>query len=139
MQCDARHLGKAEAQSIQVVLDIPEHLYADLDSRRIERVVANLIGNAIDAMPGGGAITVSAVREGGSAMIAVRDTGPGIPAEVRDRLFQPFATSRKGNGMGLGLALSRQAVVDHGGDMWAELAPGPGACFIFRLPLEPPG
>ena len=130
---------KAEAQSIQVVLDIPEHLYADLDSRRIERVVANLIGNAIDAMPGGGAITVSAVREGGSAMIAVRDTGPGIPAEVRDRLFQPFATSRKGNGMGLGLALSRQAVVDHGGDMWAEPAPGPGACFIFRLPLEPPG
>ena len=128
---------KAEAQSVRIALDIPEDLPADLDPRRIERVVANLIGNALEAMPQGGEITVSAAREADSALVMVRDTGPGIPAEIRDRLFQPFATSHKGNGMGLGLALSRQAVLDHGGEMWAEPGPGPGACFVFRLPLEP--
>lgn len=128
---------KAERQSVRVALDIPENLCADLDYRRIERVVANLIGNSIDAMPEGGVVTISAARDGSSVLVTVRDTGPGIPADVRDRLFQPFATSRKGNGMGLGLALSRQAVVDHGGDLWAEPARGPGACFIFRLPLDP--
>jgi signal transduction histidine kinase len=126
---------KAELQAVQIEIAIPEGLSADMDARRIERVVANLIGNAIEAMPGGGTITITARREDSSALIAVRDTGPGIPAELRGRLFQPFATSNKRNGMGLGLALSRQAVTDHGGDMWVESEPGHGACFVFRLPL----
>ncbi|HLH19228.1 MAG TPA: ATP-binding protein [Bryobacteraceae bacterium] len=125
----------AEAKSIRIEVQIPEDLPADLDPRRMERVVANLIGNAIEAMPGGGEITVSARRDGAAALVTVRDTGPGIPADIRDRLFQPFATSHKGNGMGLGLALSRQAVLDHGGEMWAEPPAGPGACLMFRIPL----
>jgi signal transduction histidine kinase len=127
---------KAEAQAVEIVTELPDDLRAELDERRIERVVANLVANAIEAMPEGGTVTVQAARQNGSALVSVRDTGPGVAPEIRDRLFQPFATSRKGNGMGLGLALSRQAVIDHGGDMWADLATGKGACFVFRLPLE---
>ena len=63
----------------------------------------------------------------------VRDTGPGIDPVIRDRIFQPFATAGKADGLGLGLALSRQAVLDHGGQMWLESA-SQGACFAFGLP-----
>lgn len=127
---------KAESQAVRIVVDAPEELPADLDSRRIERVLANLIGNAMEAMPDGGVIRVSVIREGDSALVTVRDNGPGIPAEIRRSLFQPFASSHKGSGMGLGLALSRQAVLDHGGDMWSEASSEPGACLKFRLPLR---
>jgi signal transduction histidine kinase len=63
----------------------------------------------------------------------VEDTGPGIPAEVRARLFEPFATAGKKNGLGLGLALSRQTVLAHGGDLWADNVAS-GAAFCVRLP-----
>ena len=66
-------------------------------------------------------------------LIEVEDTGPGIPLAIRDRLFEPFVTSGKDHGMGLGLALSRQTVREHGGDMWIEHAAG--ARFVVRLPL----
>jgi signal transduction histidine kinase len=125
----------AEAQSVRLVVDIPEGLELLLDARPIKRVFANLIGNALEAMPEGGTITVSAVAEPGSVLVKVHDTGPGIAPEIRDQLFQPFVTSRKGKGLGLGLALARQVVLDHGGDMWADSQPGHGACFSFRLPI----
>jgi len=67
-------------------------------------------------------------------LIEVEDTRPGIPHGIRDRLFEPFVTVGKDDGLGLGLALSRQAVLDHGGNMWTE--PGAGARFIIRLPLK---
>jgi signal transduction histidine kinase len=92
--------------------------------------------NAIEAMSGGGAIAVSAAAGPDSVVVTVRDTGPGIAPEIRSRLFQPFVTARKKSGLGLGLALARQAVVDHGGDMWAD-SPESGASFLFRLPRRP--
>jgi signal transduction histidine kinase len=64
-------------------------------------------------------------------LIEVEDTGPGIPVGIRDRLFEPFVTAGKDHGLGLGLALSRQTVLDHGGEMWIE--PAPGARFVVRL------
>lgn len=128
----------AEAQSVRIVLEIPEDLEADLDRHRIERVIVNLVGNALEAMPGGGTVTISAAEKDGSVLVAIRDTGPGIAPEIRERIFQPFVTSRKGVGTGLGLALSRQAVIDHGGEMWVESRPGEGACFTFRLPRVRP-
>ncbi len=126
----------AEAQSVKMVLRVPEDLELPLDPHRIERVFANLMGNALEAMPEGGTIMISAAIEPASVLVEVRDTGPGIAPEIRNRLFQPFVTARKGNGLGLGLALARQAVVDHGGDMWANSAPGEGACFSFRVPTR---
>jgi plastocyanin len=69
----------------------------------------------------------------GLVVVTVSDTGPGIAPEIRSRLFQPFVTARKKSGPGLRLALARQAVVDHGGDMWADFSES-GASFLFRLP-----
>ena len=104
-----------------------------LDRQRILRVLVNLLVNALEVMPDGGAIRISAHLENHSIRITVRDTGPGIAPEIRDRIFQPFVTAGKAGGLGLGLAFSRQAVVDHGGRMWLESG-GAGACFSFCLP-----
>jgi signal transduction histidine kinase len=126
--------GMAEAQRVKVVLEMPEELELPLEPRRMERVFLNLMGNALEAMPNGGTISVRAAVQNGSVMVEVRDTGPGIAPEIRGQLFQPFVTARKKNGLGLGLTLARQAVVDHGGEMWVDAQPGQGACFRFRLP-----
>jgi signal transduction histidine kinase len=124
----------ARASGVRVEISIPPELEVPVDRGRMERTFVNLIGNAIEAMPEGGEVRVSAARVNGSALVEVADTGPGIAAGIRDRLFQPFVTSGKRNGLGLGLALSRQAILDHGGDLWVESSPGTGARFRFRLP-----
>jgi len=123
----------AGAQSVQIVQDVPENLVIPLDRQRILRVFVNLLVNALDVMLDGGTIRISALLENHSVRITVRDTGPGIAPEIRDRIFQPFATAGKASGLGLGLAFSRQAVIDHGGRMWLESG-GAGACFAFCLP-----
>ena len=67
-------------------------------------------------------------------LMEVEDTGPGIPRAIRNRLFEPFVTAGKDHGLGLGLALSRQTLLDHGGDLWIE--PARGARFVMSLPLS---
>jgi signal transduction histidine kinase len=124
----------AEAQGVAIQLAIPSELEVPLDRSRMERAFVNLIGNALEAMPDGGQVRIAATMESGSAIIRVEDTGPGIPAEIRSKLFQPFVTAGKRNGLGLGLALTRETVLEHGGEMWVESEPGRGARFIFRLP-----
>jgi len=120
-------------QQGQIIQDVPRDLIVTLEWKRIERVLVNLLVNALDVMPEGGTIRISAVPQRHSVLIKVRDTGPGIAPEIRDRLFQPFATAGKNDGMGIGLAASRQAILDHGGQIWAETAQH-GACFAFCLP-----
>jgi signal transduction histidine kinase len=124
----------AEDQSVQIVQNVPEDLVITMDRQRIQRVLVNLFVNALDVMPNGGTIRISAIAERHLVFIKVRDTGPGIAPEIRDRIFQPFATAGKAAGLGLGLAFSRQAVIDHGGQMWVESG-SPGACFAFCLPI----
>jgi signal transduction histidine kinase len=123
----------AEAQSVRILQNVPENLVIGADRPRIQRVLVNLCVNALDVMPDGGTIRISAIPMPGCVLIKIRDTGPGIAPEIRERLFQPFATAGKAGGLGLGLALSRQAVLDHGGDMWVESSRR-GACFAVRLP-----
>jgi len=127
-------LPTAEAQNVQILYDIPEGLQILLQRSRIERVFFNLITNALEAMPHGGAIRIAARKANNRVLIAVEDTGPGIPIGIRDRLFEPFVTEGKDQGLGLGLALSRQTVLDHGGEMWHE--PAQGARFVICLPLN---
>jgi signal transduction histidine kinase len=93
-----------------------------------------LISNSLEAMPEGGEVRISAAQQDGAVLVEVQDHGPGIAPEIRSNLFQPFVSAGKRNGLGLGLALSRQTVVDHGGEMWVESEPGHGAKFCFRLP-----
>jgi two-component system, NtrC family, sensor histidine kinase HydH len=125
---------RAELQSVHIAQAVAEELVISVDRDRIRRVVVNILVNALEAMPGGGTIRISAITDSRSALIRVRDSGPGIAPEVAGRLFHPFTTAGKAHGIGLGLALSRQAVLDHGGDMWAESSRS-GACFALRLPL----
>jgi signal transduction histidine kinase len=88
-------------------------------------------------MPNGGTINISASSDQRSVLIRVRDTGPGITPEIRPRLFEPFVTAGKANGLGLGLAFSQQVVNDHGGKIWVEPTRR-GACFALRLPRTSP-
>jgi signal transduction histidine kinase len=131
--CDSL-ASAANAQGVSISLDIPPEIEVPLERSRIERAFVNLIGNALEAMPEGGRVHISASIEADSALISVEDTGPGIAPEIRPNLFQPFVTAGKRNGLGLGLALTRQTVIEHGGDMWVESEPGRGARFVFRLP-----
>lgn len=124
----------AEQHHVRIEARIDPEIELMLERARIERVFVNLLNNALEAMPGGGAITVGAQRKNGAVVVFVADTGPGIPPEIRDRLFQPFVTAGK-NGLGLGLALSRQTLLAHGGDLWVENGASRGACFCVRLPL----
>ena len=124
----------AEAQHTELAVDIPAEIELPLERSRMERAFVNLIGNAIEAMPEGGQVRVSAQMDAGSVLVHVDDTGPGVAPEIRGKLFQPFVTAGKRNGLGLGLALSRQTVLEHGGDLWVGSAPTGGARFSLRLP-----
>ncbi len=124
----------AESQRIAVDIDVPADIELPLDRSPMERVFENLISNAVEAMPEGGRLRVAAERQNGFVLVTVEDTGSGIPEAVVPRLFQPFVTSGKRNGMGLGLALSRQTVLDHGGDLWVDKNAKRGARFVMRLP-----
>ena len=128
----------ADAQSVSVRIDVPENIELPLERARMERVFVNLIDNALGAMPGGGCLEIVAAADAQSILVRVEDTGPGVAPQLRAELFQPFITAGKKNGVGLGLAFSHQTVLDHGGDLWIDSAPGPGARFFIRLPLALP-
>ncbi len=123
----------AESQGVRVSVEVSEDLECNIERGRVERVFTNLMANSLDAMPGGGCIGVKASREDDAVVVEVRDTGPGISHSVRERLFQPFSSTSKHNGMGLGLALSRQTMLDHGGDLWEESEDTGGARFLLRF------
>ena len=117
-------------------LELPDDLELMMERPRMERAFLNLLQNAVQAMPSGGNVTVRSEIRAGEVLVSVTDTGPGIRPELRSRLFQPFVTGKK-NGLGLGLALSRQTILDHGGDIWVDFD-GPGARFWLRIPLSSP-
>lgn len=125
----------AERQHVQIQVDVADDLELPLERSRMERVFLNLMSNSLEAMPDGGRLTVTAHRDNGFAVVVVDDTGTGISEEVRKHLFQPFVTAGKRHGLGLGLALSRQTVIDHGGELWADSKPAPGARLCLRVPL----
>jgi signal transduction histidine kinase len=124
----------AEKQSVRILNDVPGGIEIPLVRSRMERVFFNIITNALEAMPHGGEIRIGLRMAENFVLIEVEDTGPGIPRGIRDRLFEPFVTAGKNDGLGLGLATSRQTVLDHGGDIWTEPAAA-GAHFTIRLPM----
>jgi signal transduction histidine kinase len=138
----------AELPGLEVVRDfhVPAGASAALDVDKLRRAVGNIAANARDAMGGRGRLHLSAVLEPGNEggprlVLTLADEGPGVAEEVRERLFHPFATFGKKKGTGLGLAVSRRFVEDHGGSL--ELLPSPpppehGARFRIALPLGAP-
>ncbi len=140
---DALRLAEPRAQGrrLALVADVPGDLpEAWVDPGLAERVLGNLVGNAIKFSPeGGGAVTVSARSAGADGIqVSVSDSGPGIDAALKPRLFSRFAPgAHAARGSGLGLAFCRLAVEASGGRIWLEERPGPGALFVFSLPAAP--
>ncbi len=118
-------------------------VWLEADATRLEQVLANLLNNAVKFTPHGGRITVSAGREGGDAVIRVRDTGIGMDTPLLPKVFDLFVQAdasldRSQGGLGIGLALVRQVVTLHGGQVSAHSAgSGAGSEFVVRLPAMP--
>jgi NtrC-family two-component system sensor histidine kinase KinB len=137
----------AAQKGLRLESDVPATLplvWADVSV--VDRVLQNLIGNACKFTPEGGQIRVTAdvaadTGNGQDAppshvLLSVSDTGPGIPPELQDRLFQKFVTGgQQGSGSGLGLAFCRLAVEAHNGRLWVESEPGHGTTFHLTLPV----
>lgn len=107
-----------------------------MDRSKMWRVFVNIANNARDAMENGGVFMMTAQEHGDMIEFWLADNGPGIPRQIRDRLFEPFVTHGKQYGTGLGLAIAKKIVDDHHGTISAESRPGQGACFIIRLPRD---
>jgi signal transduction histidine kinase len=106
------------------------------DTKALRDVFVNILQNAGDATPSGGSIRVTAETGDDSVSIYFDDTGPGVAPEHRDRIFAPsFTTKGIGKGTGLGLAVSQQVVLEHGGELLVEDSPLGGARFVVVLPI----
>ncbi|MGQ0697623.1 MAG: sensor histidine kinase [Panacagrimonas sp.] len=112
-----------------------QNFLADCDPEQITQVLLNLVMNALQILPRGGHVEVATSNEGERLLIEVGDDGPGIPPQDRSSIFEPFVFKREG-GIGLGLAVVRQIVRQHGGDVVADAGPLGGALFRVRLPLK---
>jgi signal transduction histidine kinase len=103
----------------------------------LNQVWTNLIDNAVSAMAGTGTLTIRTAGENDRALVEIGDTGPGVPADIRERIFEPFFTTKPvGEGTGLGLDISWRIVVNkHHGDLRVESTPG-DTRFQVRLPIQ---
>ncbi len=131
-------VGQAEQQGVRLVeeLALPD-VKVSLDRQQFGHALMNVLQNALQAMPNGGTLIVRADLASGPARvrIAIADTGPGLPPDLVDRIFEPYFTAKEG-GTGLGLALTHRIVLEHGGSVRAERSASGGAQFVIELPLE---
>ena len=128
----------ADAKGVTLTASTPDDIVVTADRTRLEQVAANLIDNAVKYTPAGGRVEVEVMREADAAVLRVRDTGPGIPADEQPRIFDRLFrgdTSRSERGLGLGLSLVKAVVEAHQGSVEVSSAPGQGSTFTVRLPL----
>ncbi|MBL9037705.1 MAG: GAF domain-containing sensor histidine kinase [Archangium sp.] len=127
-----------EPAGIELRVEVGYTGAARVDESKLKRAIFNLARNAADAMPKGGRFSLSLEREDDELVVRAADTGPGIPAEIADRLFQSFVTSGKRDGTGLGLAIVRKVAEEHGGSVSFKSRPGKGTTFELRIPADAP-
>jgi signal transduction histidine kinase len=121
------------------LLTEPDEITITADERRVRQIVYNLLSNAVKFTPTDGNVDIAARLDDGQVEIAVTDTGPGIPAEDHETIFEEFEQSgdnKQAEGTGLGLPLSRKLVELHGGHLWVESELGRGSTFHFTLPVR---
>lgn len=133
----------ASEKGVDYQVDVPVALGAEGDAAKIQRILLNLLSNAFKFTPAGGAIGVRLRDEAGAAILEVQDSGPGVPAEWREAVFERFrqvegGSRRRHGGTGLGLAIVREFAELHGGSASVSEAPGGGALFMVRMPLTAP-
>jgi signal transduction histidine kinase len=134
---------RAQRHGIALGQDVDPHLGEIFaDERKFKQILLNLLSNAVKFTPDGGQINVAARKEDSQAIITVRDTGIGIASEDQAAVFEEFRQvgrdyTKKQEGTGLGLALTRKFVELHGGRIWVDSEPGHGSTFTFTIPLRP--
>jgi signal transduction histidine kinase len=132
-------ISKAEGKGVQLQRDLrAQHPILICDREQFIQVFLNLVINALDFVPTGGRIAVATRNDGDSLTFSVADSGPGIPVELRQRVFDPFFTRREG-GIGLGLTVVQQIVQVHHGEIWVTESQWGGACFNIRFDLNNEG
>jgi signal transduction histidine kinase len=136
---------QSQGYQVQLVNAVPRELpEVSLDRDKITRVLTNLVDNALKFTPSGGTVRISAeLTDADWMLVQVSDTGPGIPEEYREKVFERFGqvpgqVGRK-RGSGLGLTFCRLAIQAHGGQIWVESGPEGGSVFSFTLPCNQPG
>jgi len=127
---------KPRGVTLRRELDYEGEMVLDVD--RLTRALLNFVGNALDAMPSGGILTLASRREGSRIELIVSDTGVGIPQELQPRLFEPFFTHGKPRGLGLGMSIARKIVEEHGGEVRLVSGPDRGTRVTLSMPVEPP-
>jgi signal transduction histidine kinase len=125
------------AEKISIIQELDENIPdASVDEQRLMQVILNLMLNAVEAMPGGGALRLRTAYlksgEEGEIMISVSDTGKGLSRQEMKNIFKPFFTTKE-RGVGLGLAICQKIIKEHGGSIRVQSAPGRGADFVIRL------
>jgi signal transduction histidine kinase len=130
-----RYREEARRREIDYRQDVLAHPVITSDGDRVFQVVGNLLSNAFHATPDGGRISLELAQLNGSVHVAVEDTGPGIPAEMRERLFRPFV-SQRGGGTGLGLAIAKELSTMLGGRIELQSEVGQGSRFELVLPAK---
>jgi signal transduction histidine kinase len=123
--------SRANVQIVEHYSDIAPDVVADPE--QLKQVFVNLISNAVQAMPGGGTLTIETGAEEGFVFIRFTDTGPGISDGVRDKIFDPFVSTRD-DGTGLGLTIVHRIVDEHDGHIEVTSEPGDGTSFTVWLP-----
>ncbi len=132
----------AEVKTIRMDVHLPEApITINANREMLQEAILQVVNNAVKFTPEGGRVQVSAWKEDGHVYIQVRDTGPGIPEEEQERIFEPFyqvesPLTRRHPGLGLGLTIVKQAVEEHGGQVWVESAPGKGSTFTLVFSSE---
>jgi two-component system, NtrC family, sensor kinase len=128
-------------RNIELAVDVPPDLPAvGVDRVQIEQALLNLVTNAVDAMPGGGRLSLAATSDPDGVALVVKDTGIGIPPDDLARVFDPLYTTKPpGKGTGLGLPILREIVEAHGGTARLESRPGEGTTAVVRLPRAAEG
>jgi PAS domain S-box-containing protein len=130
----------ARDKAIDYTVTTPETLIAATDMEKVQRILLNLLSNAFKFTPDGGVVAASLREEGGRVVIEVRDNGPGVPADMREAVFERFrqvegGAQRRRGGTGLGLAIVKEFAELHGGRASVAEAPSGGALFRVELPL----
>ncbi|MDQ2777511.1 MAG: HAMP domain-containing histidine kinase [Acidobacteriota bacterium] len=138
--CRLREILEAAAEAapqnagpVAVTIEIDDDALILADRTRIERVFSNLLSNAVEAMPDGGDVRIGAKQSDQWTDVLIEDSGTGVVSDVRGRLFQPFATGKRA-GLGLGLTLSRQTMLELNGDLFLVSSGPEGTCFCVRFP-----
>src|SRR5690606_38645742 len=123
--------------SVHIETNIPDDVKIIGSTIGFHQIFLNLFFNAIDAMPKGGTLTVSAKQDGANCVISIKDTGEGIPEDIQKKIFDPFFTtkgSKTGKGTGIGLHVVSTEVKKHKGQIHVYSTPGNGAEFIITVP-----